>query len=326
MSLDGKSILVTGGTGTFGQAFVEYVLEHYSPERLIVFSRDEFKQYEMRQRFDGGPMRYFLGDVRDLERLRMAFRPVDIIVHAAALKHVPSGETNPIEVIKTNIGGAQNVITAAIEAGVERVIALSTDKAVNPVNLYGSTKLCAEKLFVGANGLSGDGGTKFSVARYGNVANSRGSVIPFFQKLAAQKRSIPITDVNMTRFFILIERAVEFVVERLGDMLGGEIFIPKAPSVRILALAGTICGERFPWYEIGVRPGEKINEILLSADEAAHSVDFGDFFAIEPESEWWGMPWPMVREEAPCAYSSDDNPHVLNRKGIKEMLDGFDKA
>ena len=280
--MDGKSVLITGGSGSFGQAFIKYVLENHKPKRLIVFSRDEYKQWQLRKQFDGGPMRYFIGDVRDLDRLRMALRPVDIVIHAAALKQVPTGEINPIEVKKTNIDGAQNVITAAIECGVEKVLALSTDKAVNPVNLYGATKLVAEKLFLNANMLSGEGGTRFSVMRYGNVANSRGSVIPFF-RACAQIGEIPLTDTRMTRFFIKIEDAVEFAAARLDDMVGGEIFIPKMRAMKIEDLAHVIGGDDCAYREIGIRPGEKIHETLISPEETAPVFDEGNHFCIFPE-------------------------------------------
>jgi len=320
--MNGKSVLITGGTGTFGQAFIKYALENYSLRRLIVFSRDEFKQYHLRQQFDGEPMRYFIGDVRDLERLRMAFRPVDIIIHAAALKHVPTGEYNPIEVIKTNVTGAGNVITAAIEQKVEKVIALSTDKAVNPVNLYGSTKLCAEKLFLGANALSGEDGTRFSVARYGNVLNSRGSVIPFFKE-CAKTGSIPITHNEMTRFFIKIEDAAKFVADRLKDMHGGEIFVPKMPMARITTLARAIGGDSCEYPTIGIRPGEKIHETLISPQETCDLYNSTDYYTMIPRNIV-DVPPPPASEPMPQGfhYTSRSNA-MLTEEQIKEMIDGI---
>jgi len=314
--MDGKSILITGGTGTFGQAFIKYVLENYKPRRLIVFSRDEFKQFEMRKRFDGDPMRYFIGDVRDKSRLRMAFRPVDIVVHAAALKQVPSGEINPIEVKKTNIDGAQNVIVAAIECGVEKVLALSTDKAVNPVNLYGSTKLCAEKLFLNGNMLSGEGGTRFSVMRYGNVANSRGSVIPFFRE-CAQNGEIPLTDTRMTRFFIKIEDAVAFAAARLEKMQGDEIFIPKMRAMRIKDLAHAIGGNKCTYPVIGVRPGEKIHETLISAEETGAVINKGPYYAVHPSEQ-------KIAGMIPNKFNYwSDNGLLMTIHEIQEFLDGL---
>ncbi len=284
--MDGKSVLITGGSGTFGKAFCRYVLEKYNPHRLIVFSRDEFKHWEMRQEFTDSRMRFMLGDVRDLERLRLAFRVADIVIHAAALKHVPSGESNPSEVIKTNVMGAMNVVHAAIEMHIDRVIALSTDKACNPVNLYGGSKFCAEKLFVGANVLSGEGGTRFSVARYGNVAGSRGSVIPLFKKMR-ETGSISITVPNMTRFYMTVEKAVEFVDYCLARMVGGETFVPDMPKVDILRLASHIGGESCDYPIVGIRPGEKMHETLISEDEVRNTTVIHNGYVIRPDHDWF---------------------------------------
>lgn len=286
--MDGKSVLITGGSGTFGRAFCRWLLDNHKPRRIIVFSRDEMKQYEMRFDFPEPQMRFWLGDVRDPERVLMAFRGVDIVIHAAALKHVPSGESNPIEVIKTNVIGAQNVITAAIEAGVTKVVALSTDKACAPLNLYGASKFCAEKLFVASNQLSGEGGTRFSVVRYGNVAGSRGSVIPLFKKLAETGR-IPITDPAMTRFFMTVEQAVEFVASSLKLMRGGETFVPYIPAINILKLARHIGGgDACEYPVIGIRSGEKIHETLIAPEEVKNVVALlSTGYVILPDHEWF---------------------------------------
>lgn len=324
--MDGKSVLITGGTGSFGTAFIRHVLDNHNPLRLIVFSRDEHKQNLMRSKFDHPALRFFIGDVRDLERLRMAFRPVDIVIHAAALKHVPSGETNPIEVIKTNVMGAQNVVTAAIECGVERVIALSTDKAVEAVNLYGATKACAEKLFVAANALSGEGGTRFSVVRYGNVANSRGSVIPKFLECRAKGQSFSITDFEMTRFLMRISDAVKFVDQCLGEMQGGEIYVPKIPSVKLRHLAMIIGGAWFPAEVIGIRPGEKLHESLISVHEVRNSADLGDYYVIRSNGDWSDaeMATPLIPDD--FKYTSDTNHWWLSDTEIREIVDEIESA
>lgn len=293
--LNDRSILVTGGTGSFGQALVREILRTSSPKRLVIFSRDEQKQYRMAQEFsveEHPCMRYFIGDVRDRQRLRRAMEGIDYVVHAAAMKHVPIAEYNPFECIRTNIGGAENVIESAIDAGVERVVALSTDKAANPVNLYGATKLASDKCFVAANHVSGGSGTRFSVVRYGNVMGSRGSVIEHFKKLVAEGATeLPITDLRMTRFWITLGRSVEFVLERLADMEGGELFIPKIPSMSMADLARAIapeCGLK----QVGIRPGEKLHEVLLPYDEARNALEFGDgpydgYYLIQPSFSWW---------------------------------------
>ena len=279
---NGKNILITGGTGSFGKKYTEILLKKYKPNKVIIFSRDELKQYEMAQDFSAKCMRYFIGDVRDNQRLKQATKDVDFIIHAAALKHVPIAEYNPMECIKTNIDGAQNVIEAALENGVKRVIALSTDKAANPVNLYGATKLASDKLFVAANNLVGNQDIKFSVVRYGNVIGSRGSVVPYFQKLINDGSSfLPITDEKMTRFMITLEDGVNFVLKNFERMQGGEIFVPKIPSMKIVDLADAMD----PSLErkiIGIRPGEKLHEIMCPADDSHLTFEFDDHFVIAP--------------------------------------------
>ncbi|MDO6838172.1 UDP-N-acetylglucosamine 4,6-dehydratase (inverting) [Paraglaciecola chathamensis] len=277
-----KSILITGGTGSFGKRFVSFLLKHYQPQKLIIYSRDELKQFEMQQVFDAPCMRYFIGDVRDKDRMISAMRDVDFVVHAAALKQVPAAEYNPNECIKTNINGAQNVIDAAIATNVSRVIALSTDKAANPVNLYGATKLASDKLFVAANNISGAKGPRFSVVRYGNVVGSRGSVVPFYRSLLEQgKTSLPVTHAEMTRFWITLDEGVEFVVRNFQRMQGGEIFVPKIPSVSILDLVESMSGTR-DHDLVGIRPGEKLHEVMVPEEMAHHSLEFDDHYVITP--------------------------------------------
>ncbi len=281
---DNKSILITGGTGSFGQAFVQYVLKSYKPRRVIVFSRDELKQFEMAQKFEASAptLRFFIGDVRDRERLKQAMRNVDFVVHAAALKQVPAAEYNPMECVKTNIHGAENVIAAAIECGVQKVIALSTDKAAYPINLYGATKLASDKLFVAANNMVGPDSIRFSVVRYGNVVGSRGSVVGYFQSLIESKKGhIPITDKRMTRFWILLEQGVQFVIDSFARMKGGEIFVPKIPSIRITDLA-TAMAPNLPMKEIGIRPGEKLHECMCPFDDAHRTFEFDQYYVIAP--------------------------------------------
>jgi UDP-N-acetylglucosamine 4,6-dehydratase len=278
-----KSILITGGTGSFGKRFIKTVLEKYKPKKLIVFSRDEQKQFQLQQVYKEGrnsPIRYFLGDVRDLDRLNFALRDVDIVIHAAALKHVPMAEYNPFEVVKTNIIGAQNVIQASLNNEVEKVVALSTDKASSPINLYGATKLASDKIFIAANNYAGKIKTKFSIVRYGNVMGSRGSVIPYFLKNQKNK-TINITDPRMTRFNITLSNSVNFVIECLNKMWGGEIFVPKIPSYKITDLAKAICPNSKIRY-IGVRPGEKIDEEMISINESFNSIEFKNYFVIMP--------------------------------------------
>lgn len=314
------SILVTGGTGSFGKKFVEMVLKGAHPRKLIVFSRDELKQHEMRaEGFNDKCMRYFIGDVRDRERLKRAMNGVDTVIHAAALKHVSACEYNPIEAIQTNIIGAQNIINAAIDAGVKRVVALSTDKAVNPVNLYGASKLCAEKLFVQGNAYSGSGGTLFSCVRYGNVIGSRGSVVPIFRE-QCKSGTVTITDERMTRFWLTLEQGVNFVLRCLKDMHGGEIFVPKIPSARLTDLVEVVapgCKKNIT----GIRAGEKLHECLLSEDEARHTVELPDMFVIEPEEDSWGFDhWKGSHPKENWRYSSDTNTEWLMQKQLRALL------
>lgn len=313
-------ILLTGGTGSFGQKFTEALLKTHKPRALRIFSRDELKQWEMEKRFSDARLRFFLGDVRDESRLRRAMDGVTLVVHAAALKQVPLCEYNPFEAIKTNVFGAQNIIDAAIDGGVQRVLALSTDKAVNPVNLYGATKLCAEKLFVQGNSYAGSRVTRFSCVRYGNVVGSRGSVLPLFLE---QRKSgqITITDKDMTRFWITLDQGVKFVVGCVERMRGGEIFVPKIPSMRILDMAAAVapgCRQKF----VGVRPGEKIHEVLLSEEEARYTVETGDAFVIQPSSmSWSGWKSPVGKPVKPgFRYASNENDRWLTQKDLKEMI------
>lgn len=279
---NGKNILITGGTGSFGKKYTEILLKKYRPNKLIIFSRDELKQYEMAQEFNAKCMRYFIGDVRDNQRLKQATKDVDFIIHAAALKHVPIAEYNPMECIKTNIDGAQNVIEVALENGVKRVIALSTDKAANPVNLYGATKLASDKLFVAANNLVGKNDIKFSVVRYGNVVGSRGSVVPFFKTLICEGvKELPITDERMTRFFITLEDGVNFVLKNFERMQGGEIFVPKIPSMKIVDMAKALA-PNLSHKIIGIRAGEKLHEIMCPADDSHLTLEFNDHYVIKP--------------------------------------------
>lgn len=289
-NLDDKSILVTGGTGSFGRALVRHVLMKHKPKRLIVFSRDEQKHFEMAQEFNPADypcMRYFIGDVRDYERLEMAMYEVDFVVHAAAMKHVPAAEYNPFECIRTNVYGAENVVRAALSNRVSHVIALSTDKACSPINLYGASKLASDKIFVAANNLRGDRGTRFAVVRYGNVIGSNGSVLPFFRKLLAQGADhLPITDQRMTRFWITLAQGVQFVLSSIDTMVGGEIFIPKIPSMKVIDLA-THLAPNLPTKIIGIRPGEKLHESMSTEDDARNMLDLGDRYIIEPELMFW---------------------------------------
>jgi UDP-N-acetylglucosamine 4,6-dehydratase len=322
-----KSILITGGTGSFGHQFIETLLERYTPSRLVVFSRDELKQFEMQQRFPQPVMRFFLGDVRDVARLRQAMRGIDYVVHAAALKQVPAAEYNPMECIKTNIHGAENVIAAALDNEVQKVIALSTDKAANPANLYGATKLASDKLFVAANNIAGGHATRFSVVRYGNVVGSRGSVVPVFkQMLARGAKDLPVTDKRMTRFWITLEQGVEFVIRSFERMYGGEIFVPKIPSMRILDLVESLI-PGMPVKTIGIRPGEKLHEIMCPADDSHLTLEFADHFVIRPSirfirqvdytSNALGEAGTPVTEG--FIYSSGTNPHFLTVEELRRM-------
>ena len=319
--LDNKTILITGGTGSFGRRFTSVLLERYNPKRVIVFSRDELKQHDMSREINDPRVGFFLGDVRDRQRLTRAFRAdVDIVVHAAALKQVPACEYNPFEAVQTNVLGAQVVVDAAIDCGVPKVLALSTDKAVNPVNLYGATKLCAEKLFVQGNSYAGREGTRFSCVRYGNVVGSRGSVVPMFMEQSKNGR-LTVTDKRMTRFWITLQQGVEFVIRCLGLMHGGEVFVPRIPSMCLMDLAKTI-GPGCDIELVGIRPGEKLHEVLLSCDEARHAVRVQDMFVIQPEFQWWeGNNWSEAEglEEGFC-YSSDTNPDWLSHEELRKML------
>ncbi|MGD9970903.1 MAG: UDP-N-acetylglucosamine 4,6-dehydratase (inverting) [Sulfuricurvum sp.] len=284
--LNGKNILITGGTGSFGKQFVKTILSRYSPNKIIIYSRDELKQYEMSQRFNHPCMRYFIGDVRDLPRLEKAMNGVDYVVHAAALKHVPIAEYNPMEAIKTNINGAQNVIDASLRSGVSKVIALSTDKAASPINLYGATKLASDKLFVAANNITGGKNIAFSVVRYGNVMGSRGSVIPFFQKLLREgAKELPITDDRMTRFWITLQEGVDFVLKNFERMHGGEIFIPKIPSMKVVDVAKAMAPD-IPHKIVGIRPGEKMHEVMCPRDDSHLTLEFDDHYVIKPSIQF----------------------------------------
>ncbi|MBQ1783413.1 MAG: UDP-N-acetylglucosamine 4,6-dehydratase (inverting) [Gammaproteobacteria bacterium] len=279
---DNKSLLITGGTGSFGHQYVETLLARYKPRRLVIYSRDELKQYEMQQRFNQPCMRYFIGDVRDKDRLTQAMSGIDFVIHAAALKQVPAAEYNPMECIKTNINGAENVIAAALANNVHKVIALSTDKAANPVNLYGATKLCSDKLFTAANNIAGGHRTRFAVVRYGNVVGSRGSVVPLFQKLIqGGAKQLPITHGDMTRFWITLQQGVDFVLKNFERMSGGELFVPKIPSMRVVDLARAMAPD-LPHEIIGIRPGEKLHEVMCPADDSYHTWEFHDHFVIAP--------------------------------------------
>lgn len=321
--INNKVILLTGGTGSFGRKFTTILLREFKPKKLIIFSRDEYKQHEMAKVFPDGPypIRYFLGDIRDKERLHRAFHGVDIVVHAAALKQVPALEYNPFEAVKTNIMGAENIINTAIDNGVEKVIALSTDKAANPINLYGATKLCADKLFIAGNAYSGDANTKFAVVRYGNVFNSRGSVVSSFKE-QAKKGILHITNTKMTRFLVTLEQSVEFVLECLSIMQGGETFIPQLPSIKILDLAKAI-GPKCKIKIIGRRPGEKINEVLLPEDEAHNSIEYRKMYIILPSFEYWD-PRLVYQGHKRLAdnfkYTSNNNIDWINLKRLKRIL------
>lgn len=329
-TLDNANVLITGGTGSFGNAMVRRLLTKTKVSRLVVYSRDELKQYEMRAHLaeEGlldDRLRFFIGDVRDMDRLERAFSGVKVVIHAAALKQVPTAEYNPIECIKTNVLGAENVVSAAIDQGVERVIALSSDKAANPINLYGATKLCSDKLFVAANHLAGSKPTRFSVVRYGNVVGSRGSVVQLFQRLA-EAGSIPITDARMTRFWLTLDQGVDFVLGCLKRMSGGEIFVPKLPSMKIVDVAKAVCPGA-SHKVIGIRPGEKLHEIMITRDDAPNCVEFDDFFVIKPAFSWWeqreadnggfkaGRP---VKDG--FQYSSDVNDKWLDEESFRSMV------
>jgi len=329
---NGKSIFISGGTGSFGRNFIRRLLEQYQPKRVVVFSRDELKQYEMQQTFNAPCMRYFLGDVRDADRLRQAMRGIDYVVHAAALKQVPAAEYNPTECIRTNVNGAENIIAAAIDNGVKKVIALSTDKAASPVNLYGATKLLSDKLFVAANNIAGDQQTRFAVVRYGNVAGSRGSVVPFFSKLIAEgARELPITDARMTRFWITLDHGVQFVLDSFSRMHGGEVFVPKIPSIRIVDLARGMA-ENLPHKQVGIRPGEKLHELMVPLDDARMTLEFTDHYTIQPSIRFTNVNVDFAVDglgergrpvDEQFEYRSDTNPHFLSVGQIAELHAGL---
>ena len=327
--LNGKNILITGGTGSFGKQFTKTILANYKPNKIIIYSRDELKQYEMAQRFNDKCMRYFIGDVRDKDRLIKAMNGVDYVVHAAALKHVPIAEYNPMECIKTNINGAQNVIDAAIANGIHKVIALSTDKAANPINLYGATKLASDKLFVAANNITGDKPIQFSVVRYGNVMGSRGSVIPFFEKLIQEGATeLPITDERMTRFWITLQEGVDFVLKNFERMHGGETFVPKIPSMKVIDVAKTIA-PNLKLTIVGIRPGEKMHEVMCPEDDSHLTIEFNDHFVIQPTIQFSHKPNYFLNaleekgESVPFgyAYRSDNNTQWLTSEELLQKIE-----
>lgn len=327
LDLNGKSVLVTGGTGSFGQKFVGTLLEKYKVARAIIYSRDELKQFEMAQKFSSEKypnVRYFIGDVRDRDRLTLAMRDVDFVVHAAAMKQVPAAEYNPMECLKTNVNGAENVVYAAMENKVKKVVALSTDKAANPINLYGASKLASDKIFVAANNITGDAGTRFSVVRYGNVVGSRGSVVPFFQKLIDQgAKELPITDPRMTRFWINLQQGVNFVLSSLEMMQGGEVFVPKIPSMKMTELAKAMAPE-LGQKIIGIRPGEKLHEVMVTSDDGRSTIELTDRYIIEPAFAFWDAKKSYYPNAKPVAedfsYTSDLNTEWLDEAGLQSLL------
>lgn len=328
IDFDDKSILVTGGTGSFGRNFVRTALQRYRMHRLVIFSRDELKQYEMQnaleKEFGNRELRFFIGDVRDGDRLEMAMRGVDYVIHAAALKQVPAAEYNPIECIKTNVHGAENVVTAALRCRVKRVLALSTDKAVSPINLYGASKLASDKIFIAANNLSGDIGTRFAVVRYGNVLGSRGSVIPLFQRLIAEgANELPITDPRMTRFWITLQQGIDFVLSCTEMMQGGEIFVPKIPSMKMSELAKALAPS-LPHKIVGIRPGEKLHEVMITRDDARMTIELPDRYVIQPAFNFWRGPNYSFKDIAAVAedfeYTSESNERWLDATALHKLL------
>ena len=324
--LNDRTILVTGGTGSFGRAFFKTVLDRYKPKKTIIFSRDELKQSEMMASFHDKKfpsVRFFIGDIRDCERLEMAFRDVDYVIHAAALKQIPAAEYNPMECIKTNVIGAENVVQAALRSGVKKVIALSTDKAANPINLYGASKLASDKIFVAANNLSGQDGAKFSVVRYGNVLGSRGSIVPLFEKLIAEKaESLPITDERMTRFWITVNQGVSFLLSSLAMMKGGEIFIPKIPSMKVVDMAEAMA-PGMPRRIVGIRPGEKLHEVMVTQDDARETIDMDDRYIIMPAFQEWDTRAEYKNAKTmpdDFCYASNTNEDQLTGKMLLELM------
>jgi len=328
MNWNDKTVLVTGGTGSFGKKFIRIMLDEYHPKKIIIFSRDELKQHEMRiAGYDDPSLRYFIGDIRDRERLVRAMHGVDIVVHAAALKQVPACEYNPMEAIKTNIMGTSNVVEAALDAGVQKVLALSTDKAVNPVNLYGATKLAAEKLVVQSNAYAGGRATRYACVRYGNVVGSRGSVVPLFIR-QRERGKLTLTDDRMTRFWLSLEQGVHFVISCIEQMEGGEVFVPKIPSTKVIDLAKAIAPEA-EIEIIGIRPGEKLHEVLISEDEARAAVELETMFVVQPaEAFWFGYQWRTRGKPLPDGfrYASNTNTEWLSVEEIKKIVAPFEKA
>lgn len=325
--LDGARILITGGTGSFGKAFIRRVLSDFVPKRVVVFSRDELKQYEMEKQIPVAvrdKVRFFIGDVRDVDRLELAMRDIDIVIHAAAMKHVPAAEYNPFECVKTNIHGAENVVMAALRSRVRRVLALSTDKAASPINLYGASKLASDKIFVAANNIAGGQDTRFAVVRYGNVLGSRGSVVPFFQQLIASgAKSLPITHPNMTRFWITLEQGVEFVLSSLAMMSGGEVFVPKIPSMRVIDVAQALA-PGLPHEMVGIRPGEKLHETMITSDDSRMTLELPDRFIIQPSFTFWSAQHLVKNGAAKVPvgfeYISDTNSEWLDKESFVELL------
>ncbi len=328
--LNDKNILITGGTGSFGKKFVERTLNSYSPEKIIIYSRDEYKQFLMQKQFEEHKdiLRFFIGDIRDKNRLYRAFDSVDIVIHAAALKQVPAAEYNPIEAIKTNIHGAENIIDAAIDQGVGKIIALSTDKAVNPINLYGATKLVSDKLFISGNAYVGNKETKFSVVRYGNVAGSRGSVLPFFKSLLKEgKTTLPLTDPRMTRFWVTLDKAVDLVIKSIYEAKGGELYVRKCPSFKITDLALAMNpGTNFD--NIGIRPGEKLHEVMVTSEDSRTTYEYDDHFIIYPHFDWFILKKHLKKGgnlvKDGFIYSSDSNTDWLNKDQLKELLNSIE--
>lgn len=327
--LNGQKILITGGTGSFGKKFTKKILEDYDPEKIIIYSRDEYKQYLMQKQFEGyDNIRFFIGDVRDKDRLYRAFDGVDVVIHAAALKQVPAAEYNPLEAVKTNIQGAVNIIDASIDREVEKIVALSTDKAVNPINLYGATKLVSDKLFVAGNAYVGDKDTKFSVVRYGNVSGSRGSVIPFFKSLLDNgAKKLPITDERMTRFWITLDKAVDMVIKSLKEAQGGELYVKKCPSFKVTDLAEAM-NPGAETEDVGIRPGEKLHEVMVTNEDSRTTYEYDDHFIIYPNFDWWDFDkhFKPGGKKVPegFRYSSDNNTEWLSAEDLKELLETID--